>query len=211
MSTAPTHTFSASPARADSLGARWERLLAVASVCLPIPLLAATGLSIPLPSSVERIGAALVAWTDQGPETAPLPVSGDIVLTDARQAAPEPREQVGAAGARTVLAKAVATPATDSTAQPGAKAGGGKNGGGSGGSGDSPDAGGSSPPANGGGNAPTQPQPNLVEGTVNEVTTTTQPVIDVVDDTVNGLGQTVDELLPTEDLLGNGGLLGSGK
>ena len=42
----------------------WERALIVLAVCLPVPVLAATGLSIPLPSTVERLAAALVPWAD---------------------------------------------------------------------------------------------------------------------------------------------------
>ena len=41
---------------------RWERVLIALAVCLPVPVLAATGLSIPLPATVERLAAALVPW-----------------------------------------------------------------------------------------------------------------------------------------------------
>jgi hypothetical protein len=206
MSTISPDIHSSARTRADSLGARWERLLAVASICLPIPLLAATGLSIPLPSSVERIGAALVAWVDEGPESAPLPASGDIVLTDARQTVPEPREQVGAE-ARAALAQLVAAPPAGSSAGSGSKSGDGKAGGGiaSGGSGESEGSSGSG----GGDPAPTPTnQPGLIGGTVGTVTKTTEPVVDTVEETVDDLGTTVGELLPTEDLLGGDGPLG---
>ena len=43
---------------------RCERLLAFVGVLLPIPLFAASGLSLPLPASVERLAAALVPWAD---------------------------------------------------------------------------------------------------------------------------------------------------
>jgi hypothetical protein len=43
---------------------RGERLLVVLGVLLPIPLFAASGLSLPLPASVERLAAALVPWAD---------------------------------------------------------------------------------------------------------------------------------------------------
>jgi hypothetical protein len=207
MSTVSPHILAPATARtrAESLGARWERLLAVASVCLPIPFLAATGLSIPLPASVERIGAALVAWVDEAPEGAPLPVSGDIVLTDARQAVPEPREQVAPA-ARGAVAQAVGAPSASPTTGGGKGSdGGGK--GSSGGSTGSTGSGGSSPPATGGSTTPPA-QPGPIEETVNGVTKATEPVVDVVEDTVGGLGTTVDGL--TTDLL-DGGLLGGGK
>ena len=39
-------------------------LVVAAGICLPVPLLAATGLSVPLPNVVERIAAALVPWAE---------------------------------------------------------------------------------------------------------------------------------------------------
>jgi hypothetical protein len=52
--------------------ARLEHIALVLGICLPVPLLAVTGLSIPLPSSVERLAAALVPWA----ETSNLDASG---------------------------------------------------------------------------------------------------------------------------------------
>jgi hypothetical protein len=46
-------------------------------VCLPIPLLAATGLSLPLPASVERLAAALVPWADSAPLDASREARGE--------------------------------------------------------------------------------------------------------------------------------------
>ncbi|MEX2613394.1 MAG: hypothetical protein WD380_07440 [Gaiellaceae bacterium] len=43
---------------------RWERIVVVLGVCLPIPLSAASGLTIPLPAVVERIAASLVPFAD---------------------------------------------------------------------------------------------------------------------------------------------------
>ncbi|MGH2932582.1 MAG: hypothetical protein ACRDKK_06940 [Gaiellaceae bacterium] len=43
---------------------RCERTLVCAGVLLPIPLFAASGLSLPLPASVERLAAALVPWAE---------------------------------------------------------------------------------------------------------------------------------------------------
>ena len=43
---------------------RCETLLVFVGVLLPIPLFAASGLSLPLPASVERLAAALVPWAD---------------------------------------------------------------------------------------------------------------------------------------------------
>lgn len=39
-------------------------MLIVLGICLPIPLFTATGLTIPLPASVERLAAALVPWVE---------------------------------------------------------------------------------------------------------------------------------------------------
>jgi hypothetical protein len=59
MTAASEHLASLAP-RAP----RWERLLVVLGICLPVPLFAATGLTIPLPASVERLAAALVPWVE---------------------------------------------------------------------------------------------------------------------------------------------------
>jgi hypothetical protein len=45
----------------------WERAILVLGVCLPVPALAATGLSLPLPAAVERVAAALVPWAETDP------------------------------------------------------------------------------------------------------------------------------------------------
>ena len=202
MSTARINSVSLAHPRPERFGSRWERLLAVASICLPIPLLAATGLSIPLPGSVERLGAALVAWVDQAAELSPLPEIGAIVLADETDAAPEARDEVVMAvkGAAHETAAYETAAAGDSRPM----GGDGSGSGGSGGGGSE----GSSPPAGSGGGSGGSNQPSLVGGTVDEVTKTTQPVLDVVDDTLGGVDETVDGLLPTEDLLGEDGLLG---
>jgi hypothetical protein len=43
---------------------RLRHVLAALGVCLPVPICAASGLSLPLPATVERIAAALVPWVD---------------------------------------------------------------------------------------------------------------------------------------------------
>jgi hypothetical protein len=43
---------------------RWTRFLALLGVCLPVPICAVSGLSLPLPATVERIAASLVPWAD---------------------------------------------------------------------------------------------------------------------------------------------------
>jgi hypothetical protein len=63
---------------------RWERVLVVLAVCLPVPAFAATGLSIPLPATVERLAAALVPWAGaarlEADESLIVGADGAIVL-----------------------------------------------------------------------------------------------------------------------------------
>lgn len=57
-----------------------ERVVVALAVCLPVPILALSGLSIPLPTTVERIAASLVPWSDV-PSLAATPLPrGSIVL-----------------------------------------------------------------------------------------------------------------------------------
>lgn len=64
---------------------RWQRCLAVLGVCLPVPISAASGLSLPLPTTVERLAASLVPWVDavalHGNEALPVGVTGTIVAS----------------------------------------------------------------------------------------------------------------------------------
>lgn len=202
MSSAPKHAISPPPERgaqpsdraplqgpgrgAEGLraGRRWESILAVLSVCLPIPLLAATGLSIPLPAGVERIGAALVAWADDAVDGSPLGEGGSIILADSESAAPEVVEKVGVTLLRTTGKTRTTAPA-DGTGGAGNPTKEKDEGGG----------GGSSPPDPGGGDP--DDDPGVIEETVNEVSEETEPVVDEVE-------KTVDELLPADELLGLG-------
>jgi hypothetical protein len=43
---------------------RWQRALALLGICLPVPICAASGLTLPLPAIVERIAVSLVPWAD---------------------------------------------------------------------------------------------------------------------------------------------------
>jgi hypothetical protein len=61
-----------------------QRILVFLGVCLPVPVFAATGLSIPLPATVERMAAELVPFADAAPlGQSPLQTRGSIVLTPA--------------------------------------------------------------------------------------------------------------------------------
>ena len=59
----PTFVSPSRPRRLRSAG-RFETIVVAAGICLPVPLLAVTGLSVPLPNVVERIAAALVPWAE---------------------------------------------------------------------------------------------------------------------------------------------------
>ena len=196
ISPARTHGGRASD-RARVHDGRWERVLAVLGVCLPVPLLALTGLSIPLPAGVERLGAALVSWADasvDGADPLGLGDRGSIVLASGERVlvqaptGPEPDT------ARRVLASLPLAGTTPAGAKGGGtplKDGGGGSGGGNGGHG-----GGSTPPDPGGGDP--GDEPGLVEGTVKKVTE--EPLVEEVD-------KTLEELLPTGSDESSGGIL----
>jgi hypothetical protein len=68
-----------------------SRLLAAFAVVLPVPLLAAAGLSLPLPATVERLAAKLVPFGSAAAldsRRSDRPASGSIVLAAGEQAAP---------------------------------------------------------------------------------------------------------------------------
>jgi uncharacterized membrane protein YgcG len=197
----PAHAHGVRPFdRARAHAGRWERLLAVLGVCLPVPLLALTGLSIPLPAGVERIGAALVAWTDasvDGVDPLGLDDRGSIVLAAGEDPLLQAPSGAEPDTARRVLAASapVAEPspggAKDGGTPPKDGGGGGGGGtGGSGGSGGSTGGGGGGSGGNGGGTGGNDPgdDPGLVEETVEKVTE--EPLVEEVD-------KTVDEILPT--------------
>jgi hypothetical protein len=59
---------------------RWERLLIVLGICLPVPFFAATGLTIPLPATVERLAAALVPWVETAMVDSNGALSGGTII-----------------------------------------------------------------------------------------------------------------------------------
>ena len=197
ISSARTHGAQASD-RARVHGGRWERVLAVLGVCLPVPLLALTGLSIPLPAGVERLGAALVSWTDasvDGADPLGLGDRGSIVLASGERVlvqaptGPEPDTARRVLASSAPLAGAGPRGAENGGTPP--KDEGGGSGGGNGGNG-----GGSTPPDPGGGDP--GDEPGLVEGTVEKVTE--EPLVEEVD-------KTLDELLPTGNDESSGGIV----
>jgi hypothetical protein len=62
-----------------------DRLLAVLGVCLPVPVFAATGLSLPLPATVERMATELVPFAQPVTPREGGVASGSIVLTEAER------------------------------------------------------------------------------------------------------------------------------
>jgi len=185
ISSARTHGARASD-RAPVHDGRWERVLAVLGVCLPVPLLALTGLSIPLPAGVERLGAALVSWADTSVDaTDPLGLGdrGSIVLASGERVLVPGFSEPDTA--RRVFASSAPL---DGTALGGAKDGGTKDGGGGSGGGSGGNGGGSTPTDPDGGD--TDDDPGLVEETLKTVTE--EPLVEEVD-------KTIDELLPTGD------------
>lgn len=217
----PTPSGSALPPHASPRVRRqasWERLFVVVAVCLPVPALAATGLSIPLPSVVERLAAALVPWAEAATRHAASPVEGRIVLAPGEIRAapaqtaltrPEPEQDGDAAAAPT-------KPVSTSDGVDGAPGGGSrqpKPGGGavstSDGGGDSspetegPKSDGGTKPKSDSGDEPVSggdDEPAPIQETVETVAQTTTSVVEttvgVVEGTASNPGGTVGELLP---------------
>lgn len=104
--TAASQHLASPPSRAP----RWERLLIVLGICLPVPLFAATGLTIPLPASVERLAAALVPWAEMVDSNRAL-LRGTIVLAPGEQ-----RESTAARDAATAVVSEHRSP-TDGSPQ----------------------------------------------------------------------------------------------
>jgi hypothetical protein len=76
-----------------ALRARGARLLGALALLLPIPTMAALGLSLPLPATVERLAAKLVPFGDADaldPDAAHPAAHGSIVLAPGEQAAESP-------------------------------------------------------------------------------------------------------------------------
>jgi hypothetical protein len=189
----------------------WERTLIVLGICLPVPLLALTGLAIPLPATVERIAAALVPWAETSAaldnDALPSGVDGVIVRT-----ADEGHQTV-------VIPVAASNPHSEAPPTAGADDGkGGSNGGGgrdgddgSGGGSGGGSVGGSGSGGGGGGGGGTGQdpggedpgeEPDPVQDVVDDVEETVDPVVDETTDTVGdvvdstGLEETVDSVLP---------------
>lgn len=81
-----------------------DRALPVLGVVLPVPVLAATGLSLPMPSTVERLAARLVPFADAsvvGAKQAFMPgKKGSIRLAEGEARSRTGREEADSASAR---------------------------------------------------------------------------------------------------------------
>jgi uncharacterized membrane protein YgcG len=186
----------------------WERTLIVLGICLPVPALALTGLSIPLPTTVERLAAALVPWAETssaaGNDALSTGARGAIVhtTTEAREALPVP---VAASNPHPQVAPG-ATSGNGAKDGPRHNDGGGGGGGGTGGSGRGSDSGGGSGGGgssgggqNGGGDPgpgdPVQDVVDAVDGTVGGVVEDTTDAVDEASDTVEDVVDSVEDIL----------------
>lgn len=182
-------------------------MLVLIGICLPVPLLAGTGLSIPLPGTVERIAAALVSWIDGplGGDEALAARNGSIVLAPGEPAlsAAAPDETANPPR-RLVVA---ITPNSGETGAGGDGSSTSKNdSGGSGGTGGSSGGDGSGGGGGGGGSSggdepedDPEDDPDLVEDTVEELDETTDPIVEEVEETANDLLEVGDALLGLGD------------
>lgn len=164
----------------------WERALVVLGICLPVPLCAATGLSIPLPGPVERIAAGLVPWADSAT------LDANAALTRG-------------AGGSIVFAPGERSAEQSDDPDRGDLADGRSESGGSGSADGEPsktkdegkdqdpvktDPGGTDPGGTDPGGTDPGGDPSPVDDTVNQVTETTDPVVDEVEGTVTGIVDT---------------------
>jgi hypothetical protein len=180
------------------LARRWELALIVIGLSLPIPLFAATGLSLPLPATVERLAAALVPWTNAAAleenQALATGARGSIVLAPGEPAPESIGTPSAAANPRSGDA-AEGPSAGDGPRGPGTNTGGSGGGTGSG-SGSETGSGSESPPPSGGDpTGPTAP----VQGVVDQVGGATQPILDDLGDTVTGVTDTVTGVTDTMD------------
>jgi hypothetical protein len=112
--------------------ARLEHIVLALGICLPVPLLAVTGLSIPLPASVERLAAALVPWAEASTldaNGAARGASGSIIRTPDEGGTSGARSRVSDGSALSNRASATPTRGDQSKARaPGAPATGARQG-----------------------------------------------------------------------------------
>jgi hypothetical protein len=190
---------------------RCERAFVILGVCLPIPLFAATGLSVPLPATVERIAAALVPWADEAPlddaQSFSLGENGSIVLAPGEVPTVLPHDQrmtSAAADPGLQLAGNESKPPDQHSKSPATETGGGKP---------TPTSDGGEPlttPSGGGGGSqdPSNPATGPIQGAAGGVIDATEPVVGAVEGSVGdtgtggiveGAGGAVEETAETVD------------
>lgn len=164
----------------------------VLGVCLPIPLFAATGLSLPLPASVERLAASLVPWADEtivdGAQAFSLGENGSIVLA--------PGESPTTASSGFDTASSGAGPDSDGQAKEGRNRPAGTA------TGQPQDGGDGSSATQGGGGSggsdpgTSDPTTGPVQGAVEGVIGATEPVVDAVEGATGatGAGDILDDV-----------------
>jgi hypothetical protein len=170
---------------------RWELVLIVMGLCLPIPLFAATGLSLPLPATVQRLAAALVPWSNAASLEENQALDGGTrgsIVRAPGETAPEIVPMTSAA-TNPRPASAAASASRGGTLDAGKNSGESGDGSGSG----SGDGDGSGPPPPGPGDPPGPTAP--VQGLVDQVDGATQPAIDEVGGTVTGVTDTVNGIV----------------
>jgi hypothetical protein len=190
------------------LSRRLEHLFVALGICLPIPVFAATGLSVPLPTTVERLAAALVPWANASATAEPEPVAGKIVRAPGeRPVGSAPGRDSAVMNVRDEQAPFAAGGTKQAKNGPSGKGDGGGASGdgggasgvdGSGGSGNTSGPGGAGGTSGGstsgtGGGELDSGSP--VQGVVDTVTETTDPALDDVGGIVNDAGGTLDGVL----------------
>jgi hypothetical protein len=172
----------------------WELALVVIGLSLPIPLFAATGLSLPLPATVERLAAALVPWTNAAAveenQALNTGARGSIVRAPGEPAPESLGTPSPATNPRTADA-ADSPSAGDGTRDPVKNTGGSGGGTGSGSGSGTVDGSEPPPPSEGDPTGPTAP----VQGIIDQVGGATQPILDDVGDTVTDVTDTVDGIV----------------
>ena len=192
------------------LSRRWQHAFTVLGICLPVPILAATGLSIPLPATVERLAAAIAPWAGEegvyDREALASGRSGSIVYVAGEHRADAVVAPSAAANPRDQTPDEQASGAGGGGPRAG-DGGGTGSGGGGGGDGASGGAGGSTSTTPTGGTEPAvdpSDPTSPVQDAVDQAGEATQPVVDQAEGTVTDIVGTAENTVDgVVDGLGN--------
>jgi hypothetical protein len=180
--------------------ARLEHVALGLGICLPVPLLAVTGLSIPLPSTVERIAASLVPWAESSAldeSGAALGAGGSIIRSPeeggvsgsakkAESRAVGARASIGTARGSKPTAARPGAPAERTGTRPGV----------------TPEDHSATAPADTTTPGEQRQEAGIVEDTTNTVRDTTRPIVDNVGNTVDNVTKPVIGVKPVETVKG---------